>query len=394
MSDYLRRTWAEIDLDALSYNVEQIQKRLAPGCGMLGVVKADAYGHGAQQVAGVLAQHGTAWFGVSNIEEGVALRNSGFAQPILIFGTTPPELAGELAQQRITQAVYSLEYARALQQQAEAAGAVVDCHIKLDTGMTRLGFLCDDEQFERSMAEIEEIAGFANLRLGGAFTHFASADDYEGDAPDYTRMQFNRFQRAVAHLRVRGLALPVRHCANSAAVISYPEMHLELARPGIILYGIDPSDQCAGRLDYRPVMSLKSTVASIKRIGRGTQVSYGRTYCAPRDIDVAVVPIGYADGYSRALSGRGRMLVGGQYAPVLGRVCMDQLMIDVTGIPDVKRGDEVVAFGRQGDNAITAAELAELIGTIPYEVTCLISKRVPRVYLRDGRAVEVVNHIL
>ena len=273
MSDYLRRTWAEIDLDALSYNVEQIQKRLAPGCGMLGVVKADAYGHGAQQVAGVLAQHGTAWFGVSNIEEGVALRNSGFAQPILIFGTTPPELAGELAQQRITQAVYSLEYARALQQKAEAAGAVVDCHIKLDTGMTRLGFLCDDGQFERSMAEIEEIAGFANLRLGGVFTHFASADDYEGDAPDYTRMQFDRFQQAVAHLRARGLALPVRHCANSAAVISYPEMHLELARPGIILYGIDPSDQCAGRLDYRPVMSLKSTVASIKRIGRGTQVS-------------------------------------------------------------------------------------------------------------------------
>lgn len=394
MSDYLRRTWAEIDLDALSYNVEQIQKRLAPGCGMLGVVKADAYGHGAQQVAGVLAQHGTAWFGVSNIEEGVALRNSGFAQPVLIFGTTPPELAGELAQQRITQAVYSLEYARALQQKAEAAGAVVDCHIKLDTGMTRLGFLCDDGQFERSMAEIEEIAGFANLRLGGAFTHFASADDYEGDAPDYTRMQFDRFQRAVAHLRARGLALPVRHCANSAAVISYPEMHLELARPGIILYGIDPSDQCAGRLDYRPVMSLKSTVASIKRIGRGTQVSYGRTYRAPRDIDVAVVPIGYADGYSRALSGRGRMLVGGRYAPVVGRVCMDQLMIDVTGIPDVKRGDEVVAFGRQGGNAITAAELAEQIGTIPYEVTCLISKRVPRVYLRGGRAVEVVNHIL
>lgn len=394
MIDYLKRSWAEVNLDALQYNVQQIKNILEPNCMLLGVVKADAYGHGATQVARKLAECGVDWFGVSNIEEGLALRTHGFTQPILIFGTTPPELAETLAKQNITQTVYGLEYAKALQQQAHAQGVTVNCHIKVDTGMTRLGFLADDSHFETSLQEIEEVAGFHNLTLGGIFTHFASADDYLGDAVEYTKAQFARFTHMVDILREHGVEVPIRHCCNSAATLSYPEMHLDMVRPGIILYGLDPSDQCAGKISLNPVMSLKSVIASVKRIDAGTQVSYGRIYTAKQDALIAVVPIGYADGYGRNLSGKARMLVNGHFVPVIGRVCMDQLMVDVTDLPAVKRGDPVVIFGGQGGEYLSVDELAEKLGTVNYEITCMLSKRIPRVYVQDGKEVEVVHYII
>ncbi|WP_312642802.1 alanine racemase [Hydrogenoanaerobacterium sp.] len=394
MIDYLKRSWAEVNLDALQFNMQQIKRRLQKGCMVLAVVKADGYGHGAAQVAHKLVECGVDWFGVSNIEEGMALRNHGLTQPILIFGTTPPELAGILAEQHITQTVYALEYAEALQQQAQAQGVTVDCHIKVDTGMTRLGFLADDSHFKTSLHEIETVAEFTNLKLSGIFTHFASADDYLGDAVEYTKRQFARFMHMVAELRAHGVAVPIRHCTNSAGTISYPEMHLDMVRPGVILYGMDPSDQCTGKIDLKPVMALKSVIASVKRIDAGTQVSYGRIYTTERDTTIAVVPIGYADGYSRNLSGKARMLVNGHFAPIIGRVCMDQLMLDVTGLPEVKRGDPVVIFGGQGDEFLSIDELANMLGTINYEITCSLSKRIPRVYVQNGKEVEVVHYIV
>ncbi|MEG1953664.1 MAG: alanine racemase [Hydrogenoanaerobacterium sp.] len=394
MTDYLRRSWAEIDLDALTYNVKAIRALLKPGCMMLGVVKADAYGHGAEQVAKKLVECGVNWFGVSNIEEGEALRKAGFTQPVLIFGTTPAELAPQLAAAGLTQSLYSPDYAQALSQAAQQSGVKVSCHVKLDTGMTRLGFMCDDENIGNTLEDVVTASRLSGLSVVGAFTHFASADDCDEDSKNYTHMQFARFTFAVNALKARGVALELCHCANSAATIDYPEMHMDMVRPGIILYGIQPSVTCGAGLKLMPVMSLRSSVASVKNVPAGTQISYGRTFIAKNDMTVAVVPIGYADGYSRAFSGKACMLVNGCRAPVLGRVCMDQLMLDVTGIKDVKRGDDVTVFGCQGGSEITVDSLAKLADTIPYEITCQISKRIPRVYLQNGKPIEVVGYII
>lgn len=381
MTDYLRRSWAEVDLGALEHNLCQVMQRLRDGVMLMGVVKADAYGHGAPQVARRMAACGVNWFGVSNIEEGEALRRHGISQPTLIFGFTPPELAGRLVKSRLTQTVYALEYAQALDESARAQGVVVDCHIKLDTGMTRLGFLCDEADYASSLDEMEQTCALLGLNISGAFTHLAIADDYSPEAVAYTKRQFERFVRATDELKARGAAIALRHCANSAGVVGYPEFQLDMVRAGIILYGLQPSAQCTGKIDLHPVMELKSLVASVKQVPTGTKVSYGCSYTAPQEITVAVVPIGYADGYQRGLSNKARMLVNGCFAPVIGRVCMDQVMLDVTGIPDVKRGTPVTVFGRGGSAFLPVEELADCLGSINYEFTCLLSKRIPRVYL-------------
>lgn len=383
MADYLKRSWAEIDLSALEYNVQQIQSRLNPGVMLMGVVKADAYGHGAKQIAKRMEKCGVNWFGVSNIEEGEELRACGIAQPVLIFGITPPELAGRLSQSMLTQAAYALEYAQALQECAAEQGVTVDCHLKLDTGMTRLGFLCDEESLSAALDEMTALCALPNLRVGGAFTHLAVADNDNPETVVYTRRQFERFVRATDALRERGISLPLRHCSNSAGVLSYPEFQLDMVRAGIILYGMPPSPQYTETFRLKPVMQLKSAVASVKEIPAGAKVSYGCTYTAPKPTTVAVVPIGYADGYQRGLSGKARMLVGGHYAPVIGRVCMDQTMLDVSGIPEVHRGDIVTVFGEQIGKTVPVEELADLLGSINYEFTCLISKRIPRVCTSD-----------
>lgn len=389
LNEYLKRSWAEIELGALEWNLGQIRARLHEGCRVMGVVKADAYGHGACYVAKKLAACGVEWFGVSNLEEALELRRAGLAQPMLIFGVTPEEHAGVLAREGITQAVYADDYARALSAEAVRQGVAVDVHMKLDTGMTRLGYLCDDACFERSTDEVCAAAALPNLRARGVFTHFAASDEYENDSPAFTRMQLDRFSRMVDALARRGVHFELRHCCNSAGVMSYPEAHFEMVRPGNLLYGMVPSPECAGVMELRPVMTLRSVVASVKHVGAGAQVSYGRTHTLQRDADVAVVPIGYADGYRRALSRRARMLVNGHYAPVIGTVCMDQLMLDVSNVPGVKRGDPVVVIGAQGGQCVSTEELAGLLGTINYEITCQLTKRLPRVYLENGHEVGV-----
>ena len=355
----------------------------------MGVVKADAYGHGAHFISKKLAECGVDWFGVSNLEEALELRHAGLSQPVLIFGITPPEHADVLARHSITQAVYSEDYALALQQAAQAAQCTLEAHIKLDTGMTRLGYLCDDVSFPKTLEEICTAASYQNLVLTGVFTHFSAADEYQNDSPAFTRMQISRFTHMLTALEERGVRFPIRHCCNSSGTLSYPEAHFDMVRPGDILYGMNPSPECAGMISLKPVLALHSVVASVKRVGAGAQVSYGRTHTLTEAADVAVVPIGYADGYRRALSRRSRVLINGQYAPVIGTVCMDQMMVDVGSIPGVKRGDSVVIIGEQGGNHVSVDELAELLGTINYEITCLLTKRIPRVYLQGGQEVAV-----
>lgn len=392
--DFIKRTWAEIDLDALDYNIKHIKASVPEGHRIMGIVKADAYGHGDGFVARRLAESGFAWFGVSNIEEAISLRNEGIKQPILVLGYTPVECAGLMAKHNVTQAIVSLEYAKLLQEKAVEAGVTVDVHVKLDTGMTRVGFQCDEEDFDESVDGIVEVSKLPNIHITGIFTHFAVADTYSGDSPEYTEMQFGRYKKMVNACKEKGVELGLCHCANSAATISYPEKHLDMVRSGVITYGMLPSGECEGRIDIKPVMTLKTSIALVKHVKAGTQISYGRTYTADKDRMIATVPIGYADGYNRLLSNKARMLVNGQYAPVVGRVCMDQLMLDVTEIPNVKMGDEVVVFGRQGDNVIPIEELADIIGTINYEMTCVVTKRVPRIYKQGGKTVGIVNHVM
>ena len=392
--DFIKRTWAEIDMDALAYNIKHIKAKLADGEKVMGIVKADAYGHGDGFVARALQEAGFDWFGVSNIEEGMSLRKEGIEKPILVLGYTPVETAKILNENQITQALIGMEYAKALQHEAEQAGVVIHVHVKLDTGMTRVGFQTDDEHFDKSYEEILEVSKMSNLHITGIFTHHAVADAYQADHPKFTEMQFSRFNKMVQALKAANVDIGIPHCANSATTIAYPEKHLGMCRSGIITYGMLPSGECQGMIDIKPLMTLKTTIALVKDVKAGAQLSYGRTYTAENDRVIATVPIGYADGYNRSLSSRARMLVNGHFAPVVGRVCMDQLMLDVTGIPDVKMGDEVVVFGQQGDQVLPIEELADLLGTINYELTCVVTKRVPRVYLQNGKVIGVVDHVL
>ncbi|MFV0314153.1 MAG: alanine racemase [Anaerotignum sp.] len=392
--DFIKRTWAEIDMDALAHNIKNIQSKLADGEKVMGIVKADAYGHGDGFVARALQDAGFDWFGVSNIEEAMSLRNEKIEKPILILGYTPVDTAKLMDKYKFTQALVGMDYAKALQSEAEKAGAIIDAHVKLDTGMTRVGFQVDEENFDQSLKEIIEVSKMPNLHITGIFTHHAVADAYQDDNPEFTQMQFVRFNKMVDSLKDAGVDVGICHCANSATTIAYPEKHLQMCRSGIITYGMLPSGECEGMIDIKPLMTLKTTIGLVKVVKAGSQLSYGRTYTAKEDRVIATVPIGYADGYSRALSGKARMLVNGHFAPVVGRVCMDQIMIDVTGIPDVKMGDEVVVFGRQDDQVLPIEELASILGTINYELTCVITKRVPRIYKKGGQVVGIVNHVM
>lgn len=393
MTDFLKRTWATIDLDAIRDNYHAILGTLAPGCRAMAIVKADAYGHGAGYVSRALRDAGADWFGVSNLDEALQIRRAGITQPILILGYTPARETRRLAEYEITQTVCNGEYGEELSRAAAAAGVAVRIHIKIDTGMSRIGFLCQREkELPQAVAEVSAICRLPGLVPEGIFTHFASADEEEGET--FTRLQFSLFQAVVAALEEKGIHFALRHCCNSAATLLYPEMHLDLVRPGLILYGLFPSSWLAGKLPLRPAMELKTVVSMVKDIPAGSVVSYGRTYTASKETTLATVPIGYADGYPRSFSNRAYMLVNGRCAPITGRVCMDQCMLDVSGIPGVQEGMVVTVFGRDGGETLPVEEFASLCGTINYESICLIGKRVPRVFLSGGRTVGQLNYIV
>lgn len=380
-------------MDAIAHNYAAIRAATRPHAKICCVVKADAYGHGVPMVAKVYERLGADWFAVSNLEEAIQLRRCGITRPILILGYTPPQLAMELAAHGISQSVISLEYARELSEYAEKAGVDVRIHLKVDTGMTRIGFLYQEPGRDATaLDEMEAACRLPGIRPEGIFTHFAVADEGK-DGEAFTHAQFACFTAAFTAMAERGFPHLLRHCANSGAVGDYPAYHLDMVRPGIILYGLQPSGKVRCPLDLRPAMELKTVVSMVKEVEAETGVSYGRTFVTQRRTKIATVPIGYADGYPRAFSGRAEMLIHGKRVPVIGRVCMDQLMLDVSGVPEVREGDTVTVFGRDGDAFLPVDTLAGLNGTIHYEMVCLVGKRVPRVYLRGGQQVGQLNYI-
>ncbi len=374
---FLKRTWAEVDLAALKENYENIRLAANGAAKIMAVVKADAYGHGSVRCSKLLDECGADWFAVSNLEEALELRRGGIEKPILILGYTPPHYAAALAINNISQAVFSLTYAKSLSEEAVRLGLQVNIHIKVDTGMSRIGFLYHDSiDNEDSIDEIAQAVSLDGLYPEGIFTHFARADEVSGEV--YTRLQFALFMDAIARLEQNGIRFEIRHCANSAACLDYPEMHLDMVRPGIILYGLYPSDEVKNKIRLTPVMTVKSVVAQVKNLDEETPISYGGTALTAENARVATIPIGYADGYSRRLSNVGEMLINGKRAKILGRVCMDQTVVDVSGIESVNVGDEVTVFGRAP--AMTTTDVAKTLGTINYEIVCDVGKRVPRIY--------------
>lgn len=390
MMEFEKHCWAEIDLDALAHNFARIRQRVnGPVCA---VVKADAYGHGDVVVARTLQQAGAAAFAVSCLAEGRHLRRHGITQPILVLGYTDPRQAAALAEADIATAVFSPEYARQLSAAAQAAGVTVKIHLKVDTGMGRIGFAVRSDP-QKAVAGLEGCYALPGLAVTGIFQHFAAADSNDPADLAYTDEQYALFARVTARLRADGFATGTVHCANSAAQMRHPEWRHDMTRAGIILYGLNPSDEVP--IDgLRPVMALKALVTQVKELRPGQSVSYGRTFTAARPMRVATVCVGYADGYPRLLSGsqrQGLMLVNGAPAPVVGRVCMDQTLVDVTSIPGVAMGDEVTVFGPRG--ADTADSMARKTDTINYEIVCGISRRVPRVYLQNGAVTEIWNDL-
>lgn len=371
---------AEVDLCAIRHNFRQLQGRAHGHDNVMAVVKANAYGHGAVRVARTLTDEGAAWLGVARFNEAVALREAGLKPPILVFGHTPPHFAADMARLDITQTVGAEDYATALAAEARAAGVAVNAHVKIDTGMGRMGFLPEQNHGREPVADvIARVDSLKGMKLSGVYTHFASAD---AETLDRARVQLDIFKTVLADLDAAGIELPVVHAANSAASIALPEAHFTMIRPGISLYGLAPSmemDLCG--IDLRPAMALKAGLSAVRQVGGDFSVSYSHTHVTSGPATLAVVPIGYADGYDRHLSSRGTMLVKGRHVPVVGRVCMDQTMIDVSGLGDVHPGDEVVVLGAQGLARYDADDMAGTLGTINYEIVSRIMARVPRVYV-------------
>ena len=370
-----KRTWREISLPNLEHNYRALRAMLPAACRFLGVVKANAYGNGALRVAQELERLGAEYLAVACVDEAADLRAAGIKMPILILGSTPADYAGELLDLNLTQTVFDLETGRALSQAAVKAGKPLNIHVKLDTGMSRLGFLCDEGHMAESVRQVAELCALPGLVHEGVFTHFADSDG----CAEYTMLQFTRFLDALQMLEERGVGFAIRHCANSGAMLHYPCTHLDMVRPGVALYGHYPDPSCEG-LDgpgLRPVMELKSRVSAVRALPAGAVVSYGRTFILERDSRLAVLPVGYADGLHRACSGNLDVLIHGRRAPVVGRVCMDMCMADVTDIHGVVPGDVATVYG----GSLPVEEAARAAGTIQYELLCAISERVPRVYL-------------
>jgi alanine racemase len=380
MSQTGRPTWAEIDLDALAHNFHIIRQCVGPDVKVLAAVKANAYGHGASECARRLEKEGADWFGVALPEEGFELRKAGLTAPILCMGGSWEAQEGLCIQQQLTPVVYRLDVAKALNRAADEAGRTVDIHVKIDTGMGRLGVRCDD------LPEFcDELKSFKNLRVDGLMTHLASADDQA--KIECTEKQLRRFRGAISMLRDNGFTPTYVHAANSAGLFAFPQSRFNLVRPGGTLYGF-MRDVLPGNLEQptlQPVMSLHSRVEFLKQVKKGEKLGYGGTFETKRDSVIATLPIGYDDGYRRGFSNKSRVIVRDQFAPVVGRVSMDLTIIDVTDVPGVTVNDRVMLLGNAGDCSITAEDLGELAETISYEITCGVSQRVPRVYLEQQR---------
>ena len=376
------RVYAEIDLDAISYNMEQMKKRVGEGAKFIAVVKTDGYGHGAVPIACMLDDDPDVWgYATATLEEAVELHRAGIQKPTMVLGCVVPDQYEEMIKEEVRATVYTLDMAHEISNLARKLGKTAYFHIKIDTGMERLGFPATEESADL----IGQIEKLPNVCLEGMFTHFAKADEYD---KTFTKEQIQKFKKMIAMMEDRGVSIPVKHCSNSAGIAEIREANMDMVRAGITLYGLWPSEEVdQNSLDLKPVMELKTHVAYVKDLEAGRAISYGGTFITKRDSRIATIPVGYADGYCRGLSNTGSVLIHGKRAPICGRVCMDQFMVDVTDIPDVKIGDEVTLIGRDGDEVITMEEVGSLSGRFNYEFVCVLGKRIPRVFYRDGKRI-------
>jgi len=375
-----QRIWAEIDLDAIAHNMRLVRGVVPYGAKLMAVVKADGYGHGAPEISGVLLSNGADAFGVAVCGEGVRLREAGVTVPILVLGRAPACDHGAAVEHGLSLTIINKKDAALLSGLAVRRGATAGVHVKIDTGLNRLGFAITDDTAD----DIEYVCSLPNLRVEGIFTHFAVSESAAYEDADFTRGQYEKFTRFIDALRRRGIMMPVSHVSNSGAVLNHPEMSCGMARPGLLLYGMTPAGSGVVLPGLRPAMKLSARVSRVFEIGPGESVSYGRTYRTEGVRRIATVAAGYADGYPRSLGNRGRVIVNGSYADVVGTVCMDLLTIDVTGVGGVRVDDEAILIGSDGTNSITADEVARHAGTVNYEIVCGINKRVPRAYVRNG----------
>lgn len=364
-----RPTRAVIDLGAISHNIAETRERIGDKKRLMAVVKADGYGHGSVEVSQTALKTGADCLGVALPEEGQLLRKAGIDVPILVLGPIEPKEAPKTVDSRLDQTVCSLELSEALDQVARKASVCINVHVKVDTGMGRIGVPPQDV-----LAFVRRIGTFKNLSVEGIFTHFASADEAD---KTFARKQIDIFDRVVREMHLAGIDIPQKHMANSAGILDLPESYCDLVRPGIIIYGLYPSDKVSRSVELKPAMTLKTKISFLKTVPPGTAISYGRTFVTDNETTVATLPVGYGDGYSRLLSGRGEVLINGQRAPLIGRVCMDMCMTDVSRVADVKPGDDVILFGED----FSVDEIAAMVGTINYEILCAVGKRVPRVYV-------------
>lgn len=374
------RVKAVISLDAIEHNFEEMRKNIKEDTQIIAVIKADAYGHGAVMVAHLIEDHDYIWgFATATAEEALQLRKAGIKKPILIIGLVFEEHLKDLAKEDIRIAICDYGLAAKFAEAGKKLGKTVHIHLAVDTGMTRIGYADVPE----SIGEIRDISNLENLEIEGLFTHFARADEYDR-AP--AMVQLDRYLRFASMLEENGIHIPIRHCSNSAGIIRIPEANLNVVRAGITIYGIYPSEEVERDIvRLQPAMELKSHVSYVKGVERDIAVSYGGTYVTDRYTRLATIPVGYADGYPRLLSNKGWVLIHGQRAPICGRVCMDQFMVDVTDIPGVEAGDEVTLMGRDGEEFISVETLGDLSGRFSYEFVCDVTKRVPRVYIKDGK---------
>ncbi len=369
----LRPTCAEIDLNAIAYNLKGIRKQVSPA-EIMAVVKADAYGHGVIPVAKIALECGAEYLGVALVEEGIELREHGFDCPILVFGGAISEQSQQFIEYDLDVTVYTEEIVEQLNKLAQKANKKVNVHVKIDTGMGRVGVLA-----ERALPFIESIAQKNSIYLKGIFTHFANSDEQD---KSYARLQFQKFQSVLKKLEQKNISIDIKHTANSGAILDMPETYLDMVRPGVMMYGYYPSKETTESVPIKPAMTFKSVVIYIKQVPANTSVSYGLQYTTKKTTRIATIPVGYADGYNRLLTNKGMVTIRGKQFPVVGRVCMDLILVDLGEEHAVQVNDEVVLFGKNSDNAFTVEEICQLLNTIPYEVTCWVSKRVPRYYVK------------
>jgi alanine racemase len=386
VQDFYRPTWIEVSLDALESNWNELRKFLPDDMHMMAVVKADAYGHGAVQVAEQVIEQGADYIGVAFLDEALDLRKDGITAPILVLGYTAPESIQVAIEHDITLTAFSHDLLSALQNQALAEDdKQLKVHVKIDSGMGRVGL----HQKEDAIAYIEEMMKLPNVLLEGVFTHYATADEAD---KTYITKQYHKFEEIISHFKKQGIEFPYIHAGNSATAIDTPELSYNMVRIGIAMYGMYPSGEVKmDEVHLKPVLSIKSKIVMLKTLPPNSGISYGIRYHTKGDERIATLPIGYADGYSRLLNGKGEALVHGKRVPIVGTICMDQCMIQVDNVKDAQVGDEVVLLGTQGTDSITAEEIADKLGTINYEIVCMLSHRVPRVYVKKHKVVKVVN---